>query len=150
MRRGPEALMVSRSRTGRRAARGLASGCAAVLLLLAATLAYVQWPVIDHAVIIGWLGALITVNLLRGPLIKSRDSYHGWVDLTPQNMQDWQQRIRAIRESAAADLDADTSSQRDRLLGPAREWNPDGDILNIGEIAAWILDHEEGGHRQKD
>jgi acyl-CoA synthetase (AMP-forming)/AMP-acid ligase II/NAD(P)-dependent dehydrogenase (short-subunit alcohol dehydrogenase family) len=90
------------------------------------------------------------VNLLRGPLIKSRDSYHGWVDLTPQNMQDWQQRIRAIRESAAADLDADTSSQRDRLLGPAREWNPDGDILNIGEIAAWILDHEEGGHRQKD
>lgn len=90
------------------------------------------------------------VNLLRGPLIKSRDSYHGWVDLTPENMRNWQQRIRAVRESAAADLDADTSSQRDRLLGPAREWNPDGDILNIGEIAAWILDHEEGGHRLKD
>ena len=39
-----------------------------VSLLLAATLAYVQWPVIDHAVIIGWLGALITVNLLRSLL----------------------------------------------------------------------------------
>lgn len=39
-----------------------------VSLLLAATLAYVQWPVIDHAVIIGWLAALLTVNLLRSVL----------------------------------------------------------------------------------
>ena len=39
-----------------------------VSLLLAAALAYVQWPVIDHAVIIGWLAALLTVNLLRSLL----------------------------------------------------------------------------------
>ena len=39
-----------------------------VSLLLAAALAYVQWPVIDHAVIMGWLAALLTVNLLRSLL----------------------------------------------------------------------------------
>ena len=39
-----------------------------VSLLLASTLAYVQWPVIEHAVIIGWLGALLVVNLLRALL----------------------------------------------------------------------------------
>ena len=39
-----------------------------ISLLLAAALAYVQWPVIDHAVIIGWLAALLTVNLLRSLL----------------------------------------------------------------------------------
>ncbi len=89
-------------------------------------------------------------SLLRGPVIKSTDSYHGWVDLTPDNMKVWQGRIRAIRESAEADLGADTSSARDRLLRSAREWNPGGDILDIGEIAGWILDHEEGGRRMKD
>ena len=39
-----------------------------VSLLLASTLAYVQWPVIEHAVIIGWLGTLLVVNLLRALL----------------------------------------------------------------------------------
>lgn len=62
----------------------------------------------------------------------------------------WQGRIRAIRESAAADLAAGSSSAQDRLLRSARDWNPAGDILDIGEICGWILDHEEGGHRMKD
>ena len=39
-----------------------------VSLLLASTLAYIQWPVIEHAVIIGWLGALLVINLLRALL----------------------------------------------------------------------------------
>jgi NAD(P)-dependent dehydrogenase (short-subunit alcohol dehydrogenase family) len=90
------------------------------------------------------------VSLLRGPVIKSSDAHHGWVDLTPNNMKIWQGRIRAIRQDAEADLAADTSSSRDCLLGPAREWNPARDILDIGEIVAWILDREEGGRRLKD
>ena len=90
------------------------------------------------------------VSLLRGPVIKSTDARHGWVDLMPDNMKIWQGRIRAIREAAEADLAADTSSARDRLLGPAREWNPARDILDIGEIVAWVLDREEGGRRLKD
>ncbi|MCK5621556.1 MAG: short-chain dehydrogenase, partial [Alphaproteobacteria bacterium] len=90
------------------------------------------------------------VSLLRGPAIKSSDAHHGWVDLTPDNMKIWQERIRAVREDAEADLAADTSSARDRLLGPAREWNPARDILDIGEVVAWVLDREEGGRRLKD
>jgi NAD(P)-dependent dehydrogenase (short-subunit alcohol dehydrogenase family) len=90
------------------------------------------------------------VSLLRGPAIKSSDKHHGWIDLTAGNMKLWQGRIRAIRESAEADLAADTSSSRDRLLGPAREWDPKRDILDIGEIVGWILDREEGGRRLKD
>lgn len=91
-------------------------------------------------------------NLLRGPAIKSSAAYHGWVDLTPDNMMLWQERIRTIRQDAAAEADCatDSSSARDRLLGPARDWNPARDILDIGEIVAWILDREEGGRRLKD
>jgi len=90
------------------------------------------------------------ISLLRGPEIKSSDKQHGWVDLTPDNMKIWQGRIRTIRESAEADLAADTSSSRDRLLSPAREWNSTRDILDIGEVVGWILDREEGGRRLKD
>jgi len=43
-----------------------------VSLLLASTLAYVQWPVIEHAVILGWLGTLLVVNLLRALLAAAR------------------------------------------------------------------------------
>jgi NAD(P)-dependent dehydrogenase (short-subunit alcohol dehydrogenase family) len=90
------------------------------------------------------------VSLLRGPMIKSTDAHHGWVDLTPENMRLWQDRIRDIGADAEADLAAEASSSRDRVLAPAREWNPARDIMDIGEIAAWILDHEEGGRRMKD
>jgi NAD(P)-dependent dehydrogenase (short-subunit alcohol dehydrogenase family) len=90
------------------------------------------------------------ISLLRGPVIKASDKHHGWIDLTPDNMKTWQDRIRAIRESAEADFAADTSSSSDRLLGPAREWNPTLDILDIGEIAGWIFEREEGGYRLKD
>jgi hypothetical protein len=90
------------------------------------------------------------ISLLRGPTIKSSDKHHGWIDLTQNNMSIWQGRIRAIRESAEADLAGNTSSSRDRPLGPAREWDPTRDILDIGEIVGWILDHEEGGRRLKD
>ncbi|MDH3858133.1 MAG: short-chain dehydrogenase, partial [Gammaproteobacteria bacterium] len=89
------------------------------------------------------------VSLLRGPIIKSSDSYYGWVDLTPKNMRVWQARIRAIRASAESDLVAESSSSSDRLLTPSREWDSQKDILDIGEIVAWILDREEGGRREK-
>ena len=90
------------------------------------------------------------ISLLRGPLIKSSDRYYGWVDLTPDNMKLWQERIRAIRASAEADFSADSSSSRDRSLAPGREWDRQIDILDPGEIAGWILDREEGGRRDKD
>ncbi len=90
------------------------------------------------------------VSLLRGPKIKSSDQYYGWVDLTPQNMKVWQDRIRAIRASAEADFTADSSSSRDRSLAPGREWDRQKDILDPGEIAGWLLDREEGGRREKD
>ncbi|MDH3450390.1 MAG: short-chain dehydrogenase, partial [Gammaproteobacteria bacterium] len=70
-------------------------------------------------------------------------------DLTPENMKLWQDRIRAVRAGAEADLAGDSSSSRDRLLAPGREWNPQRDILDTGEIVAWILDREEGGRREK-
>ncbi|MDH3220412.1 MAG: polysaccharide biosynthesis protein [Gammaproteobacteria bacterium] len=89
------------------------------------------------------------VSLLRGPMIKSPDSYYGWIDLTPENMKLWQDRIRDVRAGAEADLAGDSSSSRDRLLAPGREWNPQRDILDTGEIVAWILDREEGGRREK-
>jgi hypothetical protein len=89
------------------------------------------------------------IGLLRGPVIKSSDAHHGWVDLRPDNMLLWQDRIRAIHAAAEADLAAEASSSRDRVLKPAREWNTARDIMDIGEIAAWILDHEEGGRRMK-
>jgi len=80
-------------------------------------------------------------RLLRGPQIKSEDAYHGWVDLTPANMQTWQNRLRHVDEILrAAD---DTSSYRHRLFLAAKEF-PD-----IGEIVAWIFIEEDQGIRDK-
>ena len=37
-------------------------------LAVASVMAYVLWPVTDHAVVVGWLGAIVLVSLLRGAL----------------------------------------------------------------------------------
>ncbi|KPJ90013.1 MAG: hypothetical protein AMJ53_15085, partial [Gammaproteobacteria bacterium SG8_11] len=63
------------------------------------------------------------------------------VDLTPANMQTWQNRLRHVDEILlAAD---DTSSYRHRLFLAAEEF-PD-----IGEIVAWIFIEEDQGIRDK-
>jgi PAS domain S-box-containing protein len=55
-------------------------------LAIAGVLSYVQWPVIDHSVVIAWLSATTLIGLLRLALalayLKSRneaDSYRSWL-----------------------------------------------------------------------
>jgi NAD(P)-dependent dehydrogenase (short-subunit alcohol dehydrogenase family) len=87
-------------------------------------------------------------RLLRGPLLKSQDADHGWVDLTADNMSLWQRRLTAMREEVVAELQ-ETSSRRDRCLHPSLAWETACDFFDAGEMAAWILNNEEGGRRMK-
>ena len=88
-------------------------------------------------------------RLLRGPVIKSLDAYHGWVDLTPANMGKWQGRLDAIRRTVGIELGADTSSRHDRTYPASRQWLSGGDAFDIGEIVAWVLNNEDQGSRAK-
>lgn len=88
-------------------------------------------------------------RLLRGPIIKSTDAHHGWVDLTPENMRTWQERFRDIRAMVEVELGGDTSSLHPRIFAASRNWTAEPDALEIGEIAGWVFLHEDGGQRQK-
>lgn len=79
-------------------------------------------------------------RLLRGPVIKSVDAYHGWVDLTSANMASWQERLTKIHADTLIQNQDDTSSHSN--------WR-DLDAFNIGNIAAWIFTVEEQGQRLK-
>jgi hypothetical protein len=88
-------------------------------------------------------------KMLRGPVIKSQTAHAGWVDLTPQNMAHWQDRLRAI----IAEIDMQStmpiaSSEVDRVFPASRDWTEDHSF-DIGEIAGWIFINEEGGLREK-
>lgn len=83
-------------------------------------------------------------RLLRGPLIKSEDAYHGWTDLTPANMRIWQGRMEAIRR-AMCELADDTSSRGDRNFAASRNWLAEDEALDVGEVVAWIFNREEQG-----
>ena len=88
-------------------------------------------------------------TMLRGPVIKSQNAHDGWVDLTPENMARWKERIAAI--IAQIDMHATmniTSSEVDRAFPADREWTVNHG-WDIGEIAGWIFIHEEGGLREK-
>lgn len=87
-------------------------------------------------------------HILRGPHIKARDADAGWVDLTPQNMLRWQNRLKAILDELHVDSLAETSSRIERRFPSQREWHPD-DRLDIGEIAGWLFIHEDKGERIK-
>jgi hypothetical protein len=89
-------------------------------------------------------------KFLRGPIMKSRDSYHGWVDLTAANMSRWQERLKTIREMVRAELSGETSSRHDREFAASREWAWDENSFDIGEIVAWIFTYEDQGKRGKD
>ncbi len=89
-------------------------------------------------------------RLLRGPVIKSKDAYHGWVELTESCMREWQTRLCAIRETINVETDNDTSSRRDRLFNASRQWRSEIGFPDIGEIAAWILINEDKGVRNKN
>ncbi len=88
-------------------------------------------------------------HLLRGPVIKSEDAHHGWVDLTPANMRHWQQRLQAIVELLRAEVDSDSSSRHDRLFSVSRDWRSDEVLPPIGEMVAWIFVYEDKGGRDK-
>ncbi|HJW84849.1 MAG TPA: short-chain dehydrogenase [Anaerolineae bacterium] len=87
-------------------------------------------------------------RMLRGPAIKGQTADAGWVDLTPGNMQRWQERLRAIVAELMTDALTDTSSRIDRRFPGQRAWAPD-DGLDIGEIAGWLFIHEDRGERIK-
>ncbi len=88
-------------------------------------------------------------QLLRGPEVKSDNTYGGWVDLTPENMALWQQRLLKIIEYLRTDLSSkDTSSEINRTFPAARMWIEDHHF-DIGEIVGWIFIHEEHGLREK-
>jgi NAD(P)-dependent dehydrogenase (short-subunit alcohol dehydrogenase family) len=89
-------------------------------------------------------------RMLRGPVIKSEDAYNGWIDLTPKNMAQWQKRLKAIRQMVQAGLAGDSSSQQNRVYPALRNWQPDDDSFEVGEIVAWISSYEDDGLRGKD
>lgn len=89
-------------------------------------------------------------RLLRGPVIKAANAYQGWVDLTAANMAKWQERLAAIRAMVRIELSGETSSRYDRGYRASREWLPDDDSFDVGEIVAWVLSYEEQGKRGKD
>ena len=81
-------------------------------------------------------------RLLRGPLIKASSADDGWVDLTPANMRTWQERLSAMLEAVDAEQ-GDTSPRGGRWRDPG------GGFFDPGEVAGWILLHEDGGERMK-
>jgi len=88
-------------------------------------------------------------RLLRGPEVKSDNAYGGWVDLRPENMARWQERLKAIIAYIETRIaSTDSSSEIDRTFPAARRWVEDHQF-DIGEIAGWIFIHEEHGLREK-
>ncbi|MCW5874754.1 MAG: hypothetical protein KIS88_08945 [Anaerolineales bacterium] len=87
-------------------------------------------------------------RILRGPLVKSENAYRGWVDLTPENMAQWQQRLEGIRAMVKAELNGGSSSQHDRSYSSVRDW-ADDDRFEIGEMAGWVAINEDMGRRGK-
>lgn len=89
------------------------------------------------------------VRLLRGPVIKSDSARSGWVDLTPENMRKWQERLAEIRREIDAETAGATSSQAERIFTASRERLPTAEFSDPGEIVGWIFLREEAGGRQK-
>lgn len=69
----------------------------------------------------------------------------GWVDLRPENMKLWQERIATILEHANDIPSDDTSSQYHH---GRYYWDHD-EPIKIGKIAAWIFANEDKGARIK-
>jgi hypothetical protein len=87
-------------------------------------------------------------RLLRGPTLKSQDAEHGWVDLTPDNMARWQERIAGLRAFLKLAAEAPASSGVDRVYPSAAAWLAE-DAFDVGEVVGWLFIHEEKGRRGK-
>lgn len=88
-------------------------------------------------------------RILRGPVLKSEDAEHGWVDLTPANMSKWVKRLQGITAMIKAESGGETSSFYNRTYPSLRKWL-DEDRFEIGEMVAWISINEDAGQRGKD
>ncbi len=101
-------------------------------------------------------------KLLRGPTLKvphdpretvfqitpmAVDKWckNGWVDLRPENMAFWQQRLRTLLDQAGNHDAEDTSSN---VLRDKTFWHTDKP-LDEGELVGWIFIHEDEGKRIK-
>ncbi|HEY69527.1 MAG TPA: short-chain dehydrogenase [Anaerolineae bacterium] len=87
-------------------------------------------------------------RLMRGPVIKSEDAYHGWVDMTPANLAQWQQWLKALREMARGIQPDGASGGFDQSVRASGIWHED-DSIDVGEIAGWLFTHEDKGWRGK-
>jgi NAD(P)-dependent dehydrogenase (short-subunit alcohol dehydrogenase family) len=87
-------------------------------------------------------------RLLRGPAVKSQDAEHGWVDLTPDNLAHWQERIAGLRAYLNVSAHAPASSGPDRVYPSAAAWSGD-EVFDVGEVVGWLFIHEEKGRRGK-
>ncbi len=87
-------------------------------------------------------------RILRGPLVKSEDAHHGWVDLTVENMTRWKKRLEGIQAMLKQQVGSDSSSHYDRVYPSLREW-VDTDSFEIGEMVAWVSVNEDEGRRGK-
>lgn len=90
-------------------------------------------------------------HILRGPHSKADNAEAGWVDLRPQNMTHWQQRLAQIRKQTEHELEQDAGMYSSRFyrifVDPAT-----GDVrdsIGIGDLAGWIFTFEEKGARMK-
>lgn len=88
-------------------------------------------------------------RILRGPVIKSEDAEHGWVDLTPENMAAWKTRLKGVRAMLKEQSSGESSSRFDRGYPSLRKWLAE-DKFEIGELVAWVSINEEQGRRGKD
>jgi hypothetical protein len=86
--------------------------------------------------------------LLRGPSLKSQDAEHGWVDLTPDNIARWQERIAGLRVFLKVAANAPASSAVDRVYPSAASWSAE-DTFDVGEVVGWLFINEEKGRRGK-
>jgi NAD(P)-dependent dehydrogenase (short-subunit alcohol dehydrogenase family) len=87
-------------------------------------------------------------HMLRGPINKSPDAEFGWVDLTKENLQQWQKRLRGLKQHIQEILASGSSSLSDRAYPSTARWQDD-DQFNIGEIVGWLFSYEEEGRRGK-
>lgn len=70
----------------------------------------------------------------------------GWVDLRPQNVALWQERVQRIFQEMEAIPEQDTSS---RYIRTKNYWTKDEEI-NVGKLVGWVLSIEEEAQRMKD
>jgi NAD(P)-dependent dehydrogenase (short-subunit alcohol dehydrogenase family) len=88
-------------------------------------------------------------RILRGPVLKSEDAEHGWVDLTPANMAKWVKRLQGISAMVKEESAGESSSFYNRTYPALRKW-VDEDRFEIGEMVAWVSINEDEGRRGKD